>query len=281
LAATAYAEPALRPMNDIDLLFRPEQLPQAEAMLTELGYGGKYKSPEMGAGVVKHTSTFRRTSSDDGATPNPYLSANSDRTIEPHASLEESWFGLKVDVTPGVWQRAQTAVLANQPCLVLSPEDSLLHICVHFCFHLIQGAPSMVQFTDLLAITQTASLDWSQFCHHARQRRAAPFALAALTLAQTLLGAPVPETAVSTLHQATPSALRQRIANLGLADILHRTQQKPLVTLSQRLQRGLRDRAETARWAPDWRGRWHVWRTLLQPSRTDTGQMLTKQMIRD
>src|SRR5574341_276685 len=62
LAALVYPDRALRPMNDIDLLFRPEELTQAESILIGLGYSGNYKSANLGAGVTKHVSTFRRES---------------------------------------------------------------------------------------------------------------------------------------------------------------------------------------------------------------------------
>lgn len=280
LAAHYYAEPALRPMNDIDLLFTPDELPRAESILLSLGYGGKHKSADLGPGISKHTSTFLRQAASAPAastTPNPYLSANSDRMIEPHTSLEESWFGLKVDITPGIRTRALSAHLGQHNCCVLSHEDLLLHICVHFCFHLIMGAPSMVQLTDLLAVTQAQPADWSAFCQRACAHRAAPYALAALSLAQNLLAAPVPAHVLSELGQHTPRLLRQRITRLSLADILQRTQQKPLTTIGQRLWRGLQDRAETARWAADWRGRWQVWQTALTITKTDTGQMLLKR----
>lgn len=278
LAACYYAQPALRPMNDIDLLFTPADLPTAESILTELGYGGKHKSAELGAGVTKHTSTFRRADAPTPTTPNPYLSTTNDRIIEPHVSLEESWFGLKVDITPGIWERAETAVLANYPCLVLSREDLLLHVCLHFCFHLIQGAPAMVQFTDILAITQKGGLDWRVFVERTREHRAAPYALAALLLAAKLLKAPVPTGPIQALSLLTPTPLRQRIEQFGLADILNRTQQKPLTSLPLRLKRGFQDRAETAKWAQDWNGRFAVWRTLFQPTKTDTGQLLIKKL---
>lgn len=280
LAAYYYAAPPLRPMNDIDLLFTPAELPAAEAMLAELGYGGKYKSAEMGAGVTKHTSTFRRADDHEGATPNPYLSADSGRTIEPHTSLEESWFGLKVDITPGIRDRAETAELAGMPCLVLAREDLLLHLCLHFCFHLIQGAPSLVQLTDLLTVTQ-ADLAWDTFVRRAQHYCAAPYALAGLMLAQKLLDAPVPAAALTGLAQATPRALHRRIERLGLVDVLRRTQQTPLTSIPQRIRRGLSDRAETARWAPDWHGRIRVWRTLFHAARTDTGQIILNRLKRE
>ncbi|NKQ37221.1 MAG: nucleotidyltransferase family protein [Chloroflexi bacterium] len=286
LAACYYAEPALRPMNDIDLLFTLAELPQAEAMLRELGYGGKYKPAEMGAGVTKHTSTFRRAAGAEGRTVNPYLSAGGDRMIEPHTSLEESWFGLKVDITPGIRERAETACaelaevagLGQYPCRVLNREDLLLHIGLHFCFHLIQGAPALVQLTDLLVITQAGNLDWETFTARVQSYDAVPYAFAGLKLARDLLGAPVPAAQLTQLADLTPPALRQRIQMLGLADILRRTQQKPLTSITQRLQRGFQDRAATAAWAADWHGRIQVWRTLFQPVRTDTGQMLLQKL---
>jgi hypothetical protein len=260
-------------MNDIDLLFKPDELETAEAILTDLGYGGKHKSAELGAGVTKHTSSFRRPD-EEAQTPNPYLSANAGRTVEPHVSLEESWYGLKVDITPGVWERAETTDLQGHACLTLSPEDLLLHLCVHFCFHLIMGVPSMVQLTDLLIVSQARTLDWAIFTDRVKEQKAVPFALAGLRLANQLLKAPVPENVLTTLSAATSPPLRNYIQGLDLQHILARTQQKPFTNLLQRLKRGYLDRAETARWAESWNGRWQVWRTLFAVGQTDTGQML-------
>ncbi len=296
LAARVYRDASLRPMNDIDLLFAPDELSTAESILESLGYGGKHKSAELGPGVTKHTSTFRRAGA-AAHTPNPYLSGDAECTIEPHVSLEESWFGLKVDITPGVRERAIETRLDGHPCRVLADEDLLLHLCVHFCFHLIMGAPTMVQLCDLLAATvertvgrtfQSAlsgglespslrrQIDWPVFVHRAIDCRAGPYTLAALTLAQKLLAAPIPESVCEQLASATPAPLRERIARLGLDDILRRTQQKPLTTISQRIGRGLNDRMEAARWAADWRSQMRVWQTALNVGSTDTGRMLLK-----
>ena len=277
LAACYYAEPALRPMNDIDLLFTPDKLPQAENVLLEMGYGGKHKSAETGARVTKHTSTFRREDAkESSATPNPYLSASLDRTVEPHSSLEESWFGLKADITPGIQERVVTAVLANHTCHVLNPTDLLHHICLHFCFHLIQGAPAFVQLTDILVITGSNKVDWAAFLQRVEEANTVSYVLAALTLAQKLVSAPVPAEVLPRLAEKTPSNLRRRIEQLDLAYVLRRTQQKPLMTLGDRLQRGFKDRLEIARWAPTWGEKWRVWQTAVQFSRTDTAQMLRK-----
>lgn len=277
LAALVYPQPALRPMNDIDLLFTPTELPQAEAVLDALGYGGKRKSPDVGPGVVKHTSTFKRESG-EAATPNPYLSPEAGRMIEPHTSLEEAWFGLKVDITPGVRERAVEVTLGGQPVRVLADIDLLLHLCVHFCFHVIAGSPAMVQLLDLKAVTARANaLSWPAFVQRARERGAAPYALAALSLAHQLLDASVAHV-LPELARSTPPHLRRYIARLGLPELIRRTQQKPLITLMDRLRRGLSDRAEAARWATHWREVWRVWATALRVGHTDTGRWLLTQV---
>lgn len=282
LAACYYAEPALRPMSDIDLLFRPEALAMAEGALIQLGYSGDYKSADMGAGVTKHTSTFRRapagTPTTTTTTSNPYLSAESTVTIEPHNSLEESWYGLKVDITPGLRERAETANLLGHTCQVLCLEDLLLHLCLHFCFHLIQGSPSLVQLTDLLAVGQNQTIAWDTFIERASTHKATSFALAGLTLAHKLLAVPVPAHVLANLRQRTPRPMVQYVDTLSLRYLLDRSQQKPFTTLWQRLQRGYQDRAETARWAVDWSSRFQVWRTLFQPGRSDTGQIILQRV---
>jgi len=160
----------------------------------------------------------------------------------------------------------------------------------------------MVQLADLLAVTYgqtdasaptakphgrsierpySTTVNWVLFTSLALESRAAPYALAALTLAHELLGAPIPTDALNTLSRAAPPALRNRIASLGLANILRRTQQKPPTSIPQRIMRGFADRAETARWAPDWRGRWQVWRTALNVSATDTGRLLIGRPTKD
>lgn len=273
LAERVYRDPALRPMNDIDLLVEPEHLSALERVLESLGYRGKRRDPTVGPGVVKHTSTFLR----DGAAPrtkNPYLSTAGECMIEPHQSLEERWFGLSVDITPGLFVRAVEVTLAGQPCLSLDPEDLLLHLVVHFSFNLIMGQPTMVQLADLPIVIERAPPDWSRFIDRAIERGAAAHAACALTLAKKLLGARVPEEVLSRLEQRTSRALRRRIPALDLEHVLRRTQQKPLNTLRDRLRRGFADRAEAARWAPGLRGRLRVWRTAVAFRRTDTWRRL-------
>ncbi len=274
LAERVYGDPALRPMNDIDVLFAPSELATAERVLADLGYHGKHRSPERGPGVVKHTSTWRRGDA-EAASPNPYLSGDGERMVEPHGSLKERWFGLEVDITPGVRDRALPIEIGGQPCSVLSAEDALLHLCVHLSFNLIMGQPSMVQLIDLGTFTARQSVDWETMVARTTARGAAAHVLASLELAADLLAAPVPQAARWGLWAAVPRSLHRTVRSVGLQHVLRRTQQGAIPNLRTRLRRGLTDRAAAAAWAPDPSTRWKVWRTAFAFVRTDTWQQLS------
>lgn len=278
LAPTLYDDPALRPMNDIDLLFHPQNLSRIGLLLENLGYIAKYKQSGLGPGVTKHLSTYRR-SGNDGATPNPYLSTGADRTVEPHGSLEESWFGLKIDITPGVWERAVPVTLHGQPAYRLSAADMLLHLAVHAVFHVIMGTSAFVQFYDLGQVLKTwsAELDWSLILALARRAQAQPFLYAGLYWSRRLYRVSLPEAPLEELAAACPSDLLTYINNTDITAIFKRTQHPPLVTLKQRLRRGVQDRWEAARWACSWRGKWQVWQTALAIHKTDTANLLQKR----
>lgn len=279
LAPTVYAEAALRPMNDIDLLFRPQDLPRVGSLLERLGYRGRHKEAGQGPGVTKHLSTYRRTGN-EGQTPNPYLSAGGERTVEPHGSLEEAWFGLKVDITPGVWERARPLELHGQPVRRLSTGDTVLHLAVHAVFHVIMGTSVFVQLYDLgQVLTAWADeLDWPELLILAGRARARRFLYAGLYWTAQLYRTPVPDEVMAEFAAACSPDLAAYVHSLDAAAILKRTQHPPLVTLGQRLRRGLVDRREAARWAESWGDKWQVWQTALAVHRTDTANLLRKRL---
>jgi len=277
LAEKIYPAPGLRPMNDIDLLFRPEDLSSAAETLHALGYVSKEKSDQLGPGITKHIHTFKRPgASGEAATPNPYLSSGGERMIEPHRSLEEAWFGLRCDLTPGMWERSVEIELAGQRARTLAPEDTLLHLAVHLTFHLIMGSPSFVQLVDLSVFLAEREVDWPAFLSRARQLRASGYAYAALRLAAQMLNARVPLEVLQALAAASPFSVRAAAEQLSLSEMMRRTQQPPLRTVTQRLRRGVEDRAETARWAHSFEEWLRVWWTLVDVWRTDTWRMLIK-----
>ncbi len=278
LAASVYPEPHLRQMNDIDILVQPDDLTATENALTALGYVGSYKSSTRGAGVTKHTSTFRPPRADD-ATPNPYLSSAVGRTIEPHTLLEESWYGLRADITPGVWARSIPFQVHSHSARALCADDLVLHLAVHLTFHLIMGYPSMVQLLDLVFVTSRldSEIDWNVVVARANAQHTAPYVYAALALAQKTLDAPIPFFVLEKLDGACSARVRRYVRTLSLAHIVARSQRAPVSTFGQRVQRGWQDRVEVARWASSPLEQWRVWRTMLDILNTDTGELIMQR----
>jgi hypothetical protein len=194
--------------------------------------------------------------------------------VDPHGSLEESWFGLRVDVTPGVWDRSQPVVLLDQPARALAAEDLLLHLSVHLVFHLLMGKPSLVQLYDIGLVSASLPVAWDQLSRRARACRAIPFLYASLHLASAVFAAPVPPEVLTQLRAQTPRRLARRIERMGIDDVMQLTQRPPLVTIPQRLARGVSDRWATAAWASGLSGKWAVWRTAVDIGRTDTGKLI-------
>jgi hypothetical protein len=279
LAASVYPDPALRPMNDIDLLIRPQDLPRLEQLFERLGYDGKHKPAAQGPGITKHLTTYRRAGR-PGSTPNPYLSPDADRTVEPHRSLEESWFGLTVDITPGVWERATPCELHGYPAYQLSAGDMLLHLAVHAAFHVIMRASVFLQLYDIAQVAKSwqQSLNWTELLSLARRTKTQPFVYASFYWARTLYRAPIPEHVLLVLEQECPAGLGRYIRYLDARRHFARCQAPPLATLARRLQRGLWDRYDAARWAGSTAAKWKVWQTALAVHKTDTVALLKQRL---
>jgi hypothetical protein len=281
LAPAVYGDLGLRGMSDLDLWLRPDDLPRFCDLMTRLEYIGKHTDPERGPGIVKHAWTFRATAAAGPTAPNPYLFDDHAFHIEPHTALTESWFGLRIDIGAGMWERAQPwQGLAGSP-RVLDPRDTVLHVAVHAVFHLIMGKPMLLQLFDLRRLLEVfPDCADDELVARARQVDAAGYVLAALRLARLAYAAPVSSGLLAALAAASPPRQRRQAERLTLAGLWWQIQQPPLTTLRQRLVRGLRDRAVAARWARDRREAWRVWRSALAFTRTDTAALLGARLRR-
>lgn len=124
LASAVYADPALRPMTDLDLLIQSEQVPAATAALLAAGY-----SPPLPG----HCPLADR------------LASNSEMVLcqrdPPYTLLELHWhlfdsphYRRAVDVA-WFWQTALAGQIAGRAGLILGPEAQILHLCGHLALH--------------------------------------------------------------------------------------------------------------------------------------------------
>jgi hypothetical protein len=189
LADTVYAERALRPMVDIDLLIREEDLEEAERRLGSIGFEAAH-DPRTKEELRRrhHHWVFRRART--GA---------SDIPIELHWNLDPPGRPAVWDI-PALFERAEAASIAGVNALVLGPEDFLLHLCVHLCRHRFNGG--VIALCDIAAkiSDESGRLDWNRFERLAAAAHASWYASVPLHLASELMGANVPAPVLASLR---------------------------------------------------------------------------------
>jgi putative nucleotidyltransferase-like protein len=126
LAETIYGDIALRPMGDIDLLVKKENLSYAEKIMSESGYlfiGNK--PPEWYRGNHYHIR---------------YIHPEKNTRVEIHWHIANKSHPSQIAIIDtGIierwWKKAQTIELFGKKTLVLCPDDLLFHLSLHFLKH--------------------------------------------------------------------------------------------------------------------------------------------------
>ncbi|MCP4400540.1 MAG: nucleotidyltransferase family protein, partial [bacterium] len=141
LAEAVYENIALRTMADIDLLVKESDLQKAVEILYELGY-----APDTTWATTAHLPPFTKPGK---------------IRVELHWTLEDPASPFTID-TDGLWERASESVVANVTVYGLSPEDLLLHICLHLAFrhYFTIGLKALYDIGEILQ-DDRHELDWN------------------------------------------------------------------------------------------------------------------------
>jgi hypothetical protein len=206
LAATVYGNLPVRPMQDVDLLIRKDDLPDIERLLESFGYTLNDSQRRVKSWYLAHHYhlTFHRR-----------VSSGFTMHCEIHWDLERPGRPFAVDID-GVWARAHSATVAGVTARVLSPEDLLLHLCLHACKHRLIGG--FRAFCDIAAVARHHSLhiDWEQIRLRALEWRISSFVYVPLRLAHEFLAAEIPPPVLNSLVPGCDDSL----VNLAAAAVL-------------------------------------------------------------
>ena len=156
LIATAYPEPALRPMHDVDLLVAPAEAHQAASALFDAGW-----RPSRGT-----RRDFSRRSRVFHAMP---LVAVDGIEVDLHRAMLEENISPAVDAT--AFARKVVVSFEGESLTTLSPEDHVLNACIH------GGRWDWVPSLRWI-------LDWAYLLREGRRRDATVALAAALELAR-------------------------------------------------------------------------------------------------
>ena len=184
LAELVYEEVALRPMGDVDLLVRPSDLRAATQFLRSIGYAQS-----------GHDATRERAPQD----PIPQ-NMEVDAFRKPGGLLLDLHYAIiipthmeKVEIAE-LWGRAQAVRIGGAEAYVLSPEDLLLHLCIHAAAN--HGFEvTLLHLCDIPAVVAgyRDRIDWAVFWSRAQAWGAERSVLVTLAVAERLLGWHRPE----------------------------------------------------------------------------------------
>jgi hypothetical protein len=148
LAATLYAEPALRPMGDLDLLIRREALDRARQVMASQDYQPMQEMSDEFGGRYLQEQIFVRA----GTRP-AQVDVHWHLTSMPYyrARIPIEWF----------WDRAVEQNVNGRPALVFTPEAQLLHLSLHFALHHWSSRLLWSYDLALLLAQRGEQMDWT------------------------------------------------------------------------------------------------------------------------
>lgn len=192
LAEAIYGNPALRPMEDLDLAVRPDDLPLAHTVLAARGYAAPYLAHDRGrrAATVFLPAGARA--------PGPPVDLHWGLVDAKAGAAAGRWAG-------GAWARSREAHFGEARARVLAPTDALLHVALHLAIN--HGLVGLRRYVDLLAMGRAwgGELDWDEVAVRATDARVRGAVHAALAGA-AVLGLDVPAATLARLRRRSPRA---------------------------------------------------------------------------
>jgi len=189
LSQWVYAEPALRPMGDIDLLLRRDEMPAFVEIVRELGYRA---SRPTSMTELLHGTNHQL----------PALIHPDTRTVlEAHWELDSHYRDTPLD-SRALWQGARRVAWEDVQVALLSPEHNLLWQCLHVSAKHGYIASGIRDIGDIAAILTHLGrhLQWAELWDGARAQGWAADVAVPIALAERLVQVP--------LDQPLPSWLR-------------------------------------------------------------------------
>lgn len=200
LARTVYANLALRPMHDLDLLVRPTQMGRVDATLKGLGF-------RLSSALPAHLLPFQQRfgggvtwlrSSEEGTTA---------LDVQHHlVGVDWYWNATHVELET-LWEAARPLPLNGASALQLSPEDMLIHLCLHPAVQ--HGyACSLIHCVDVDWLVGKGELRWPLLVERAKGFGVGVPVYWELSLVRRLLRTPVP---IEVLEGLKPTGLRMHV----------------------------------------------------------------------
>lgn len=187
LAETVYGNLALRPMTDIDLMVRKEDLFRIDGELKRLGYRPLDRSVDdidLSSSYLT-TLDYQKTSLSSPSLHIHWHFVNS--TVPSDSYIRQ----IKME---DIWQEAERAKIAQVETLVMAPH----HFLIHLSEHALRVTHSLSKWGFFCDIQETINfyqdeLDWEKLVETSLRFRLNPMVYLALFFTSKFLGTKIPE----------------------------------------------------------------------------------------
>lgn len=174
LAELYYKDIALRPMYDIDLIFKPEDTWRIDKVLAKLGY--------ISDALSEHHVQWL-----------------------PHICKNQA---LELDVNPSIfelpklnpWTKARPARIASKDTYILGPEDFILHISLHLDRHYMEDeSVNLIWWFDVKKLLERYinEINWNYMAQVAKEYEVGPSMYRILNAIDRWFGISIPPDAIS------------------------------------------------------------------------------------
>ncbi|MDO8546640.1 MAG: nucleotidyltransferase family protein [Nitrospirales bacterium] len=197
LAEVVYGDVAVRPMSDLDLLVRPEDLPRIDDLSRSLGY----IRPDGDVSKLADTESHHHF---------PVFKLSNGLPLEWHWTIShQDRHGVSIAETEieALWSRSVSVTVAGVGTRMLNPEDLLLHQCLHLANNHLFAWGGLKGLIDISLILEKngAQLDFGVIERRAQAWGSWRGVALALSLTHNWLGAPLPEAVTCRVQAALPT----------------------------------------------------------------------------
>lgn len=206
LAAAYYPDPSSRPLADLDILIRKQDLRRGLEILGELGYRFYSRSAE--------DEVFLR-----GQRKENVWSADNVHPVEVHYTLREEYAGIGYNLAEEMWANSRLVPFwRDYQALLPRPAALLHHVCAHATSDWLIQRGRIFQIDDIRKIcAKMDEAEWGQFAESV-PATGARFVYPALAFAARYAHLEVPDPILGGLRASCPAELLEWIESTGLSD---------------------------------------------------------------
>lgn len=208
LAPLIYPNPLQRPLADLDLLIRPQNVAASrEIMLNQLGY--RYYSRSAEDEVYLRGERKENIWAPDNVHP-----------VEVHFTLREEYAGIGYELAEILWRESEERPYWHPSTIARIPNPAalLLHVCAHTSSDWIIQRGRLMHINDIRHLcTKMQPADWKTF-EQLMQPGTARFIYPALVFVGKYTELAIPSETLNRLRENCPPALLHWLAHTELAE---------------------------------------------------------------